>query len=71
MATVGVWGIIRKSKCMTGVYAVSLIIILLAQIIAIVAPIVATEDAEKILEKAGYKTMAVSIWEVWRKSKFW
>lgn len=60
MASMGVWGIIRKSKCLTGIYAVSLIIILFAQVIAIIAPIVATEDAEAILEKAGYKTLSVS-----------
>lgn len=71
MATVGVWGIIRKSKCMTGVYAVALIVILLAQIIAIVAPIVATEDAEKILEKAGYKTMSEWDGEKGQISKSW
>lgn len=57
VASIGIWGIIRKSKCLTGFYGAALIIVLLAQIIAIVAPIVATDDAEKVLEKAGYKTI--------------
>lgn len=71
MAILGIWGIIRKSKFLTGFYAVALIVILLAQIVAIVAPIVATEDAEKVLEKAGYKTMSEWDGEKGQISKSW
>merc|ERR1711885_43545 len=41
IASFGLWGIIRKSKCLTGTYATSLILILIVQMAVIVAPIVA------------------------------
>ena len=58
VSTLGIWGIIRKSKFLTGLYGFVLIVLILAQVLAIVAPILATENAENVLEKASYKTLS-------------
>ena len=58
VSAVGLWGITRKSKCLTGFYGVTLIIFLIVQIVLVVSPIVAGPESEKVLEKAALKTMS-------------
>jgi vacuolar-type H+-ATPase subunit I/STV1 len=57
VASFGLWGIVRKGKCLTGTYAVALIVLLLVQIAGIVAPIVARDQAEELLYKSANQTM--------------
>ena len=60
ISSLGIFGVMKKSKFLTGVYATLLIIILLAQICSIVIPIVATENAEGIIKKKGLETISVN-----------
>lgn len=61
IASFGLWGIIRKSKCLTGTYATSLIVILIVQMAVIVAPIVARDETETVITKTANKT--ITEWE--------
>jgi len=61
VASLGLWGIIRKSKCLTGTYGACLIIILLIQMAAIIGPIVARDEAESMLIKSANRT--IQEWE--------
>jgi len=61
VASFGLWGIIRKSKCLTGTYATSLIVILVVQMAVIVAPIVARDETETVITKTANKT--ITEWE--------
>lgn len=57
VASFGLWGIIRKGKCLTGTYAVALIVLLLIQLAGIVAPIIARDQAEELFFKSANRTM--------------
>ena len=53
--------IIFQSKCLTGTYGACLIIILLIQMAAIIAPIVARDEAESMLIKSANRTIQVRL----------
>ena len=59
VSSFGIWGVKRKSKCLTGLYGFALIIVIIAQLATIIAPIVAAEKSEEVLEKTGFKTLSV------------
>ena len=48
-----------QGKCLTGTYAVALIVLLLIQLAGIVAPIIARDQAEELFFKSANRTMMV------------
>lgn len=58
VSSFGIWGVKRKSKCLTGLYGFALIIVIIAQLATIIAPIVAAEKSEEVLENTAFKTLS-------------